>query len=227
MRDDGGGTRGPGAVVDLSAPDRLSWVEAVLPDSSVPAGSPAPEMVVLGRGAPEGRALWALVRFPPGWARPVGGWYSAEEQVVVLEGRLSVSNVDVEAPGWVCFPPCTPRFASAADEGALALARFSEPPRWVRGEPPEAVAGEVRSGSLANPALPSCGAVVLYEGAKTSLWMTGALSPGSPLPVGGALEAVLSRGGRELALGPGASVLLGDATLAPWLVWVVEDAGSS
>lgn len=225
MEHDSGVQPGPSGIVDLSAPGTLRWAEAVLPDSSVPTGSPPPEMAVLGRGGPEGRALWALVRFPPGWARPLSGWYAAEEQVVVLEGRLSVSGVDVDAPGWVCFPPRTRRSASASDRGALALARFSDAPRWVRGEPPAGADRQVRSGPLVSTVVSSGGAVALLEDAEAGLWLAdaGLLDlPGWP-PDG--LEAVLSVRGRRFALGPAALAALAEADLAPWLCWAVGGPG--
>lgn len=218
----------PPGVIDLSRPSLLDWAEAVLPDSSVPDGSDPPRMATLGRGGPGNQALWVLVRFPPGWERAPLGWYPAEEQVVVLEGHLCVSDVEVAAPGWVCFPPRAPRFGSSSPDGALALARFSEAPRWVRGNPPEPPAALPAAGELG--AVGEAG--VLVRGVHTTLAVVGSASLSD---VGTEdLEAVLSLSARWFALGssaggsseggPSAASLLGTPALSPWLCWVARAA---
>lgn len=79
------------------------------------------------------RARSLLVRFPPGWRRPGPGFYACAEEVLVIEGAVSVSGTTVSAGEYAFFPPFLTRTASLSPSGCLALAWFSAAPRWSMG----------------------------------------------------------------------------------------------
>ncbi|MBA2890359.1 hypothetical protein [Nonomuraea soli] len=105
---------------------RLTAVAAdrpfLIPGSTTPVG-----LAELGGGA-------MLVRFPPGWSRPEKGHYLAGEEFVLLDGELHVSGRRYRPGDYAWLPARTPRAASATPDGALAVAWFDAPPRWVAGE---------------------------------------------------------------------------------------------
>jgi hypothetical protein len=83
------------------------------------------------REEPNG-GFWALVRFPPGWARPVSGHYSVAEEFWVLEGELTLSGETYGPEQVGRLPAAAPRSDSRSETGALTLAHFAGPARWVR-----------------------------------------------------------------------------------------------
>jgi hypothetical protein len=117
------------AGIELSDSSRdLSWRPAALPDSS-----PPPSMALLSRG-PGGGELFAVVRFPAGWRRERSGWYLVDEQVVVLEGELLIGDATAGEGEWIQIPAGALRGPSRTPDGALAVARFTGPPRWIAGD---------------------------------------------------------------------------------------------
>jgi hypothetical protein len=96
---------------------------------------PARDFLIPGSNLPVRRTrldgMSALVRFPPGWARPGRGHYLAGEEFVLLEGELSVSGITYAAGhhGWL--PAGTLRHSGAAPGGALAFTAFAGEDTWV------------------------------------------------------------------------------------------------
>lgn len=103
----------------------LSWVEVTIPDSTPPVS------VARLREEPDG-AFWAFVRFPRGWSRPVTGHYLVDEDFWLLEGELTMNGQIYGLEQGARIAAGERRSDSRADQGALALARFSGPARWVR-----------------------------------------------------------------------------------------------
>lgn len=103
----------------------LTWREVTIPDSS-------PPVAVATLGEEPGGGFWALVRFPPGWARPVSGHYLVDEEFWVLEGELAMSGLTYGPEQGGSIPAGGVRNDSRAETGALTLAHFAGPPRWVR-----------------------------------------------------------------------------------------------
>ena len=103
----------------------LSWADVPIPD-----GEPMVSMARL-RVEPDG-AFWALVRFPPGWARAVTGHYQHEEQFWILEGELEMNGLRYPAGEGETVPSGGERANTATPKGALAVVRFGGPPRWER-----------------------------------------------------------------------------------------------
>ena len=154
---------GENRVVDLDTPG-LDWAEVTMPGASSPV-----RLVRLHADGSTGASV-SLVRFPPGWTRPVTGHYTCAEEIAVLEGSISVSGTAHLAGAYARLPERATRAASATGaEGCLAVAWFSGPPRWQDGVADDApasggeagAAGSVLLGSLAElpGALPETAAV--------------------------------------------------------------------
>lgn len=105
----------------------LDWKEVPIPD-----GEPAVAVARLRDEA--GGAYWTLVRFPPGWSRPVTGHYLVDEEFWVIEGDLEMNGIAYAPGAGAQVSAGTPRSATRSADGALTLARFAGPPHWVRDE---------------------------------------------------------------------------------------------
>nr|WP_055502599.1 hypothetical protein [Nonomuraea pusilla] len=99
------------------------------------AGLPGRDVRVPGAGAQVRMSrltgsAW-LVRYPPGWSRAQRGHYLAGEELVVLDGELTVSGVTYlpGQHGWI--PAGALRHECSAPSGALVLAAFTGDPSWV------------------------------------------------------------------------------------------------
>jgi hypothetical protein len=103
----------------------LNWREVTIPDSS-------PPVTVATLREEPGGGFWGLVRFPPGWARPVSGHYLVDEEFWVLEGELTMSGETYGPEQVGRIPSGAVRRDSRAETGALTLAHFAGPARWVR-----------------------------------------------------------------------------------------------
>jgi len=103
----------------------LQWREVTIPDSAPPVA------VARLRDEADG-GYWALVRFPPGWSRPSTGHYPVDEEFWLLEGDLEMSGATYGPGSGARVAAGAPRSESRSTGGALALARFAGPPRWVR-----------------------------------------------------------------------------------------------
>ncbi|MGW5161146.1 cupin domain-containing protein [Nonomuraea wenchangensis] len=120
-------TSGAAGVVDLRAAD-LAWATVPMPGAAEPV-----RLVRLRLDRATGASV-SLVRFPAGWSRPGTGHYACAEEFVVLDGRISVSGMDVEAGTYAYLPPAATRTATAAGgRGCLAVAWFSGAPAWRDG----------------------------------------------------------------------------------------------
>lgn len=104
----------------------LDWVDFEIPDSSAP--------VRIGRFRLDKEGMTALVRFPPGWDRPVAGYYEAEEQFLVLEGDLNVGGIEYAVGDFGNWKANQVRRVSSSESGALTIAYFDGPARWKRVE---------------------------------------------------------------------------------------------
>lgn len=102
----------------------LEWIDFEIPDSSA--------AVKIGRFRFDKQGMTALVRFPPGWDRPVAGHYEAEEQFLVLDGDLNVGGVDYSAGDFGQWRALQVRTVSSSKSGALTIAYFDGPARWKR-----------------------------------------------------------------------------------------------
>lgn len=127
--------------------DDLRWLPFDIPDGIMPA-----QIAVL-RIEKTSRAQVLLVRFPPGWARPVVGAYEAAEELIVLDGSFEMSGETYRAGDWAYFPAGWKRDGTSSPEGMLALARFDGPARWNRdvGEPDGALRAHLDASALDEP----------------------------------------------------------------------------
>lgn len=112
---------------DVTQPDQYTWRDVEIPGGTVP--------VSLVRLAIDRDSLvsQSLVRFPPGWARPEAGWYSVDEEFLVLEGVLHMSAATYRAGDYALVPAGCLRFASTTSGGCLILAWFSGRADWTDG----------------------------------------------------------------------------------------------
>ena len=143
------------------------------------------------------RATTSLVRFPRGWQRPGTGHYACAEELLVLEGAITVSGTAYAAGDYGYLPPFVRRTASATPEGCLALAWFSGPPVWTEGGAEDRVThpgvhgpaetgrrlprDDVPGGSSVSPAVP---AAVPAPSELVSLtdWTWVLVASGDPVP---------------------------------------------
>ena len=96
-----------------------------MPDSSGP--------VQLARLPDQDDACFrALVRFPPGWRRDIAGYYTVSEEILIVEGALSIDATTARVGDWLWIPANELRAVTTAPEGCLAFACFGGVPRWVR-----------------------------------------------------------------------------------------------
>ncbi|MDI2131868.1 hypothetical protein QI554_37655 [Yinghuangia seranimata] len=80
-------------------------------------------------------AVSALVRFPPGWARPTAVAYAFDEHFLLLSGELRMNGSTYRPGRWVTVPGGGTRYDSSAPCGAVALAWFTgDPGAVVRAE---------------------------------------------------------------------------------------------
>ncbi len=114
--------------IDLLSDAPGEWHELTLPGSNRP--------VRLCRLHVDDRtkASVSLVRFPPGWRRPITGHYQAAEEFLVLDGAINVV-AEHGAGDYVYLPPRTVRVDTVSPGGALVVAYFSAAPEWVDGVP--------------------------------------------------------------------------------------------
>ena len=105
----------------------LNWRDTPMPDSSGP--------VQLARLPDrDDGGFRALVRFPPGWRRDIAGHYNVSEEILILEGALSIDAVTARVGDWLWIAACEVRTVTSAPDGCLAFACFGGVPQWVRGD---------------------------------------------------------------------------------------------
>jgi hypothetical protein len=159
--------------------DDLRWLPFDIPDGIMPA-----QISVLRVEKPS-RAQVLLVRFPPGWARPVVGSYEAAEELVVLEGSFTMSGERYTAGDWAYFPAGWERNGTASPEGMLGLARFDGPARWNRdtGAPVGALRAHLSPETLDEPVTGAFGSgYPLRDSLNEQAWFLTDLASGRPAP---------------------------------------------
>jgi len=115
-----------GDVVDLRS-DARDWREVM-----IGGGTPAVQLDRLHVDRAT-NATTSLVRFPEGWSRPDTGYYPCAEEVLVIEGEITVSGATYRAGDYGYMPPFHSREDSSSS-GCLVLAWFSGPPGWNLGD---------------------------------------------------------------------------------------------
>ncbi len=109
---------------EVARPEAYDWRAVEIPGGTI--------AVSLVRLAIDRQSLvsQSLVQFPPGWARPNPGWYSADEEFLILEGVLNMSGATYRAGDYAYIPASYVRSASTTPEGSLILAWFSGKALW-------------------------------------------------------------------------------------------------
>ena len=112
---------------DVRQPGDYSWRDFDIPGGNIP--------VSLVRLAVDRDTFvsQSLVRFPPGWARRESGWYSVDEEFLILEGELHMSGTTYRPGDYALVPAGYLRFASTTPQGCLVLAWFSGKAEWSVG----------------------------------------------------------------------------------------------
>jgi hypothetical protein len=111
-------------MTEANLPSDYDWREATIPGGSSP--------VTLARLSLDRQsgATQSLVRFPAGWTRPVSGWYSADEEILIIEGSLQMSGVAHRTGDYAYVPASYLRSSTSTEDGCLVLAWFSGKPIW-------------------------------------------------------------------------------------------------
>lgn len=99
----------------------------------IPGGNAPVPMAVL-REEPAIRARTLVVRFPAGWHRPGPGYYEAAEELIVLDGALTMSGVTYHPGDYGYVPAHATRFETSVEAETLVFARFDGPARYREGE---------------------------------------------------------------------------------------------
>lgn len=119
-------------TTDLDATD-LVWLEHDI------AGSDQPAKLVMLHADAERQTRTVLVEFPPGWKRDAVGHQPAGEEMVILDGVLSMSGVTATAGDYLVVEPRATRSATSVTDGTRALIWFSGPGGgWTDGAAAEA-----------------------------------------------------------------------------------------
>jgi hypothetical protein len=111
-------------MADVARPTEYHWRDFDIPAGTVP--------VSLVRLALDRDSLvsQSLVRFPQSWARRESGWYSVDEEFLILEGALHMSGNTYLPGDYALVPAGYLRFASTTPDGCLLLAWFSGRAIW-------------------------------------------------------------------------------------------------
>ena len=124
---------------------------------------------------PDTRAQSLVIRFPAGWSRPVAGAYEASEELVILDGLLTMSGETYGPGDWAFFPAGFVRNGTYAEPSVLAYARFGGPARWHEGlddNGPPAVRAHLDEDVMEGPSPLGAGrARLLREGVTESAWL--------------------------------------------------------
>jgi hypothetical protein len=107
-------------TIDLTGAD-LAWLEHNI------AGSDQPARLVMLHADAERQTRTVLVEFPPGWKRDAVGHQPAGEEMVILDGALSISGVTAAVGDYLVVEPRATRSATSVADGTRALVWFSGP----------------------------------------------------------------------------------------------------
>jgi hypothetical protein len=122
----------PDTMPTVIAVADLRWREFPIPGST-------PDVMLSHLHVEPDKAFTTVVRFPDGWSRPGTGWYDHIEEVLFLEGSFTMSGITYGPGDYGWFPAGYVREGSSSP-GALALAWFSGPNRWITEPSPVAAA---------------------------------------------------------------------------------------
>jgi len=126
---------------DLDGAD-LEWREHAI------SGSDKPARMVLLHADAERQTRTVMVAFPPGWKRDAVGHQPAGEEMVILDGALSISGSTAAVGDFLVIEPRATRSATSAADDTRALVWFSGPGGgWTDG--PAADAGTLGAAPLA------------------------------------------------------------------------------
>ena len=106
--------------------EQLTWEEQEVAD-----GMPVTTLVRFPHCC-ESTGFSVLVKFPAGWARTNSGYYESTEEVLVLNGSLTMSDSELKENDYGWYPAGYLREDSKSQQGALVFAWFSGPARWKR-----------------------------------------------------------------------------------------------
>ncbi|MFI5429776.1 hypothetical protein [Aeromicrobium sp. UC242_57] len=124
-------------AVDLDSAD-LAWGEHQIAGAEKPAG------IVMLRANPEQGTRTVIVRFPDGWTRDAVGHQPAGEEMVVLDGALSISGLTCGAGQALVVEPKATRAATSTLDGTRAVVWFSGAGGgWADGEAADAGSTEL------------------------------------------------------------------------------------
>ena len=148
------------------------------------------------------RAQSLFVRFPAGWRRPFSGYYETSEELLILDGLLTMSGETYGPGDWAYFPAGFPRRDTFAEPSVLAFARFGGPARWV-GREPDSVPAHARAHvSRLGDVVPSpIGTGRATELRTDAAWFIRDINPGVPSPRAVELFAVDERAWARVAKG--------------------------
>lgn len=150
--------------------ETLEWT------SFAPAGAAQKAEMVLLYASPDATSRTVLVQFPAGWERAMTGHQPAGEEMLVLEGALSMSGEICEPGSMLVVEPKATRSQTGTATATRALVWFSGAPGgWTEGPADEAgtlavhavAPGVVRP---AGGALP--GSVEVLDGAEIGTFAT-------------------------------------------------------
>ncbi len=111
-------------MTDVSLPPAYDWREV-----NIPGGTGPVSLARLSVDRDSG-ATQSLVQFPAGWSRPSLGWYSEDEEILVIEGTLQMSGATYSTGGYAYVPAGYLRSSTSVGSGCLVLAWFSGRPTW-------------------------------------------------------------------------------------------------
>jgi hypothetical protein len=108
----------------------VEWRDFEIPDSNSP--------VKIGRFWLDRKTfeMTQLVKFPPGWSRLVFGQYESDEEFYVIEGDVQIGDVAYIPGDFGIWKKALVRGATTSSTGAITLAHFGGPPRWLQGGAP-------------------------------------------------------------------------------------------
>ena len=125
------------------------------------AGSDQPARLVMLHADAERETRTVLVQFPPGWKRDAVGHQPAGEEMVILDGALSISGVTAGLGDYLVVEPRATRSATSVADGTRALVWFSGPGGgWTDGsaaDPGQAAKVSSAGGGGAAPCPPRAG----------------------------------------------------------------------
>lgn len=93
------------------------------------------ELVCLLAADAETGGTTILVKLPPGWSTDAPERHSCQQEEVLLEGDVTIGDVELHAPAYLCFPPGFAHGPLSTKGGCVVLATHDGPVdvEYVRG----------------------------------------------------------------------------------------------